>query len=78
MCGRYGRWSRRQRIDELLGIDPSVGPDFPDLYNITPGVETDRSREGSEAGVLLLPTQHTMSWDPRPPDEGGAGGADQE
>jgi hypothetical protein len=40
MCGRYGRWSRRQRIEELLGIDPSGGPDFPDLYNIPPGVET--------------------------------------
>ena len=23
MCGRYGRWSRRQRIEELLGIEPS-------------------------------------------------------
>ena len=40
MCGRYGRWSRRQRIEELLDIDPSGGPDFPDLYNITPWVET--------------------------------------
>ena len=40
MCGRYGRWSRRQRIEELLGIEPSSLDDFPDLYNITPGVET--------------------------------------
>ena len=40
MCGRYGRWSRRQRIEELLGIEPSGGDDFPDLYNITPGVNT--------------------------------------
>ena len=23
MCGRYSRWSRRQRIEELLGIEPS-------------------------------------------------------
>jgi hypothetical protein len=22
--GRYGRWSRRQRIEELLGIEPSA------------------------------------------------------
>jgi hypothetical protein len=36
MCGRYGRWSRRQRIAELLGIEPSGLDDFPDLYNITP------------------------------------------
>ena len=39
-CGRYGRWSRRQRIEELLGIEPSGLDDFPDLYNITPGVNT--------------------------------------
>jgi hypothetical protein len=40
MCDCYGRWSRRQRIEELLGIEPSGGPDFPDLYNTMPGVET--------------------------------------
>jgi len=40
MCGRYGRWSRRQRIEELLGIEPSGLDDFPDLYNFTPGVNT--------------------------------------
>ena len=51
MCGRYGRWSRRQRIEELLGIEPSGGPDFPDLYNITPGVETwiVRAKDGKPA-----------------------------
>jgi putative SOS response-associated peptidase YedK len=40
MCGRYGRWSRRQRVEELLGIEPSGLDDFPPLYNITPGVST--------------------------------------
>ena len=40
MCGRYGRWSRRQRIEELLGIEPSGLDDFTPLYNITPGVNT--------------------------------------
>jgi putative SOS response-associated peptidase YedK len=40
MCGRYGRWSRRQRIEELLGIEPSGLDNFPALYNITPGVNT--------------------------------------
>jgi AhpD family alkylhydroperoxidase len=40
MCGRYGRWSRRQRIEELLGIEPSGLDDFPALYNITPGTNT--------------------------------------
>ena len=28
MCGRYGRWSRRQRIEELLGIERSGLDDF--------------------------------------------------
>jgi putative SOS response-associated peptidase YedK len=48
MCGRYGRWSRRQRIEELLGIEPSGGADFADFYNITPGVETwiARAKDG--------------------------------
>ena len=51
MCGRYGRWSRRQRIEELLGIEPSGDPDFPGLYNITPGVETwiARAKDGKPA-----------------------------
>jgi putative SOS response-associated peptidase YedK len=51
MCGRYGRWSRRQRIEGLLGINPSDGPDFPDFYNITPGVETwiARAKDGRPA-----------------------------
>ena len=40
MCGRYGRWSRRQRVEELLGIEPTGLDDFPDHYNITPGVNT--------------------------------------
>src|SRR5512134_3029817 len=26
MCGRYGRWSRRQRIETLLGMEPSGLP----------------------------------------------------
>ena len=51
MCGRYGRWSRRQRIEKLLGIEPSNLDDFPDLYNITPGVETwiARAKDGEPA-----------------------------
>ena len=57
MCGRYGRWSRRQRIEELLGIEPSSLDDFPDLYNITPGVETwiARAKDGK-------PTIYSYLW----------------
>ena len=44
MCGRYGRWSRRQRIEELLGIESSGLDDFTSLYNFTPGVDTSIAR----------------------------------
>jgi putative SOS response-associated peptidase YedK len=51
MCGRYGRWSRRRRIEELLGIEPSGLDDFTLLYNITPGVNTwiARAKDGKPA-----------------------------
>ena len=57
MCGRHGRWSRRQRIEELLGIEPSGLDDFPDLYNITPRVETwiARAKDGK-------PTLYSYLW----------------
>ena len=57
MCGRYGRWSRRQRIEELLGIEPSDLDDFPDLYNITPGVETWIARAKDRK-----PTLYSYLW----------------
>jgi len=57
MCGRYGRWSRRQRIEELLGIEPSGLDDFPDLYNITPGVNTWVVRAKDEK-----PTLYSYLW----------------
>jgi putative SOS response-associated peptidase YedK len=51
MCGRYGRWSRRRRIEELLGIEPPGLDDFAPLYNITPGINTwvARSKDGQPA-----------------------------
>src|SRR5262245_1054744 len=57
MCGRYGRWSRRQRIEELVGIEPSGLDDFPDLYNITPGVNSwvARAKDGK-------PTLYSYLW----------------
>ena len=57
MCGRYGRWSRRQRVEELLGIEPSGLDNFPDLYNITPGVETWIAR--AKGGK---PTLYSCLW----------------
>jgi hypothetical protein len=57
MCGRYGRWSRRQRIEELLGIEPSGLDDFTPLYNVTPGVNTwiARAKDGQ-------PGLHSYLW----------------
>jgi putative SOS response-associated peptidase YedK len=57
MWGRYGRWSRRQRIKELLAIGPSGLDDFPPLYNVTPGVNTwiARAKDGK-------PTLYCYLW----------------
>ena len=70
MCGRYGRWSRRQRIEEVLGIEPSGLDNFTPLYNITPGVNTwvVRAKDGK-------PTLYSYLWGTRPvlvegPEEG--------
>jgi putative SOS response-associated peptidase YedK len=51
MCGRCGRWSRQQRIEELLGIEPSGPDDLTPLHNITPGVDTwiARAKDGKPA-----------------------------
>jgi hypothetical protein len=57
MCGRYGRSSRRQRVEELLGIEPSGLDNFPDLYNITAGVETWIAR--AKGGK---PTLYSCLW----------------
>ena len=57
MCGRYGRWSRRQRIEELLGIEPSGLDDFTPLYNITPGVSTWIARTKNGQPIL-----HSYLW----------------
>lgn len=37
MCGRYGQFSRRERIEALLGMKRSLGGDTIARYNITPG-----------------------------------------
>jgi putative SOS response-associated peptidase YedK len=37
MCGRYGRFSRKQRIEETLGVSISGGDDLVVGYNVCPG-----------------------------------------
>ena len=56
MCGRYGRWSRRQRIEAPLGIEHAGLDDFPDLYNITPGTDTwvVRAKDGKRTLYAYL------------------------
>jgi putative SOS response-associated peptidase YedK len=36
MCGRYGRFSRKQRIEEILGVSISGGDDLVVRYNVCP------------------------------------------
>lgn len=37
MCGRYGQFSRRERLEALLGFKRPLGGDLIARYNITPG-----------------------------------------
>jgi hypothetical protein len=65
MCGRYGRWSRRQRVEEVLVIEPSCLDDFSDSYNIPPAsrrglparkMGAQRSTPTREASCLTVRT----------------------
>jgi putative SOS response-associated peptidase YedK len=38
MCGRYGRFSRKQRIEEILGVSIAGVDDLGVRYNICPGL----------------------------------------
>ena len=37
MCGRYGRFSRKERIEAVLG-QPIEGGEFKPRYNVCPGL----------------------------------------
>ena len=37
MCGRYGRFSRKERIEQALGFAVGGGNDLGTRYNICPG-----------------------------------------
>jgi putative SOS response-associated peptidase YedK len=38
MCGRYGRFSRKERIEEVLGTTLAGGDDLAVRYNVCPGL----------------------------------------
>lgn len=50
MCGRYGRSSRKQRIEEFLGVSIAGGDELAVRYNIYPG---------SRDWILKLPAHAT-------------------
>ncbi len=50
MCGRYGRSSRKQRIEEFVGVSIAGGDELAVRYNICPG---------SRDWILKLPPHAT-------------------
>jgi putative SOS response-associated peptidase YedK len=38
MCGRYGRFSRKQRVEEILGRSIEGGDELAPRYNVCPGL----------------------------------------
>jgi hypothetical protein len=39
MCGRYGRYSRKERIEQVLGVTLNGGDEMSVLYNVCPGTK---------------------------------------
>jgi putative SOS response-associated peptidase YedK len=57
MCGRYGQWSRKQRLEEYLKLRPSLGGDVIARYNVAPGTHPWIVRAGTQG-----PTFETYLW----------------
>lgn len=57
MCGRYGQWSRKQRLEEYLKPRPSLGGDVNARYNVAPGTHPWIVRAGTQG-----PTFETYLW----------------
>ncbi len=51
MCGRYGQNSRKERLEELLGLKYSTGGDKSAKYNIAPGTYPLIVRSHGESGT---------------------------
>lgn len=52
MCGRYGRYSRKERIEQLLGTKIEGGDDLGARYNICPGAKDWIIRQSARSSML--------------------------
>jgi len=69
MCGRYGRFSRKQRIEELLGQTIEGGEALAPRYNVCPGLPDWIVRQPSAGAPLRLESFHwglLPSWTKNP------------
>src|SRR5258706_10533470 len=68
MCGRYGRFSRKQRYEGLLGIESKDGSDIIPTYNMAPGLcSWVVNRRGTDSSFVSYRWGLLPSWakDPR-------------
>ena len=59
MCGRYGRFSRKERIEEVLGRKVTGGDDLGTRYNICPGLPDWVIRQPAQASS---PAFEQLQW----------------
>ena len=52
MCGRYGRFSRKERIEGVLGRAILGGDELGERYNICPGLPDWILRQSFRTGEL--------------------------
>jgi putative SOS response-associated peptidase YedK len=68
MCGRYGRFSRKQRIEEILGMSIAGGDELGVRYNISPGLPDwiIKQRPGAGASFGLHEWGLLPAWTKNP------------
>ena len=64
MCGRYGRFSRKQRLEQVLGFAIEGGDDLGTRYNICPGLPDWVTKQPAASGARfeLLEWGLLPSW----------------
>lgn len=58
MCGRYGRFSRKQRLEQVLGFAIESGDDLGARYNICPGLPDWVIKQSDASG----PSFELLEW----------------
>jgi putative SOS response-associated peptidase YedK len=53
MCGRYGRFSRKKRLEQLLGMSIDGGDGLNSRYNVCPSTEDWILKAENERGLRL-------------------------